>query len=1643
MFIGVLSTFGGVNVWTSRYNNSRDGLNAQETILTPANVGSSAFGLLFRHSVDGQVHAQPLLVQGLSFGPLGVHDALFVGTENDVLYAFDANSADGTNAQALWIRDFRNPAMGINAVTVEDAIPNHTAGVQPYCGITATPVIDVANQTIYVEVFTEEGTNFIHRLHALDLTTGNDKPNSPVAISATVTGNGVGSVGGVLSFLQNREYCRSALTLAQPKGYGSNVVFLSYSAINDGYPGHGWVIACDATTLQKLGVFCSTPNGTLGSFWAAGGGSVADGDGNLFVASGNGTYDSTQNNYADSVIKLTTDHSGLHLSDWFTPYNQAFLQSSDLDLGGCGVVALPDSAGSPAHPRLLLAAGKEGRLYLLDRDQMGKFNSVDDSQIPQSWWPYLPSAAMTGVQTATPGFFSGNIFNKLAQQPVKSYSISSALVQTNPVFHGSANSYFGLTPTISANGNTNAIIWTLDFSAYESGPAILYATDAFKTNAELYKSFNAGVRDTAAIALRHTIPVVANGKVYFGGVNEVDVYGLGHWTATPTITPSGGNFGDSLKVSMSDNTPGEVIHFTLDGATPTIFSPTYLGPFSISNTARLQARAFASNSIPGGIASANFISTNTIGNGTGLFAQYWSNQLGTFNGSPNLTRIDPTVNFPYILPATNFGNTFTARWTGSIQAAVSGIHTFYLESYGGFHLWIGGQKIVDYWYDNNIRLFTGSIYLISGQKYAVQLEHFQSLTPYEVLSWSSPASSKTVVPQSQLYPPVAASGPSITIAATPGTNLLLGGALTISAQATSPVANVARVDFLLDGVISNSVITPPYVVTFTGLTQGTHAISANATDGNGNMTPSQILSITVRTNDYSAYGVSNRPIFPAFLNFPTNTTGTFPALLSTGGVFSDTPSFTLTNGWIAFTPAAPFWSDGAIKTRWFGIPYTGGAIAPTNQIAYSQDGNWDFPPGSVFLKHFGLVTNQTFPSVLRRLETRVLVYYGGGVVAGASYRWRADGSDADLVTYSQTEKIDIASSNGIKNQTWYYPSPSDCLACHSTAAGGILGVSKMRQQNVSTFYSETGIGDNQLRVLNHLGLLNPAIDETTISGLPHYASAVDAGASLELRARSFLDVNCAYCHQPGGSGRAGFDLRITTPLTNANLINGSVVATFDLPNAAAIVPGNPLSSTVYHRVDTATPGVMMPPLARSIIDESDQAILGKWIYSLASTNPSIVGRYLYTNNTGSPNFLDDLALESDKVAMLPGGTVGPSNYTTYSQGLNGVMVDLTTLPMPGTLSLADFAFSMSAFDSTSANESRLEAWSPAPAPSGISVRIGDGVGGSDRIDFAWPSGSISGKWLRVSVLATTNTGLTSPDVFYFGNAPKVVPQINSLPTASSIVYGQSLLASTLIGGLATTPGNFSFSAASTVPNAGIYLASATFTPTDTDNYTTASLQVPVIVNPAPSSVTVSGGTQYNYNGLGQGPNNTVIVGSSAAPVLNYVSIDGISYPPSLNSPTNVGSYMVTASMAADSNHSAATSTPLAFTIRAIPLTITANIQSKTYGRTMSLDGGPTSFTAVGLTNSETVGKVTLTASGGTAADAAVGTYSLTPSAAMGGSFQPSNYIISYIAGLLIVTGDTSLNNGVDVPLLNPFGITVLISAIVGLAVRASRRWNKY
>ena len=401
---------------------------------------------------------------------------------------------------------------------------------------------------------------------------------------------------------------------------------------------------------------------------------------------------------------------------------------------------------------------------------------------------------------------------------------------------------------------------------------------------------------------------------------------------------------------------------------------------------------------------------------------------------------------------------------------------------------------------------------------------------------------------------------------------------------------------MLLGSISNA----PYVFTATGQAAGSYALTATVTDRSGLSGTSAPVNVVINPGTGAPYALTAREVTPAFYNMPGAFNGALPALLSQTGVFTNTSNMDPSPGLIPYAPNTPLWSDNAVKSRWMSVPYDGGLATPDQQIGYASAGQWTFPSGTVFVKTFSLVVNETNSNVpLHRLETRLLVRDTNGTVYGVTYKWRADNSDADLLDASLNENILITNATGVRTQTWYYPSPADCLTCHTPVANYVLGVNT-RQLNASFTYPNSGVTDNQLRVLNQLGLFNPAIDEATIPNLVKMVSVTNLNASLQDRVRSYIDANCSQCHQPTGPGPS-FDARYDTPLTNQNLINGSVIANLGLDNVHVVTPDDIWRSMLYQRANSLIPGVKMPPLARNLVDTNALATMADWINSLPGT----------------------------------------------------------------------------------------------------------------------------------------------------------------------------------------------------------------------------------------------------------------------------------------------------------------------------------------------------------------------------------------------------------------------------------------------------------
>jgi hypothetical protein len=559
-----------VNVTTYHNDNSRTGQNIQETALTPATVNSSQFGKLFAVTVDGSVYAQPLYLSNVNIGG-GTHNVLYVATQHDSVFAMDADTG------AVYWQKSLIPSGGS---TVSSSADLGCGDITKEVGITGTPVIDSTTGTLYVVATSKLKGSIYQYLHALDIGTGAEKFAGPVNIQASVAGSASDGNGSTVTFNARRENQRAALLLE------NGHVVISWSSHCDTSPWHGWIMSYSASALSQEAVYNDSPNGYAGGIWMSGSGPAADASGNIFVATGNGSWNSTDR--SDSIVKLgAPSGSTLPVLDYFTPYNQAALSNVDNDMSAGGLILLPTLANGT---QLVTMIGKAGTLYLVNRNDMGGYCvnqspacSDSDPDIVQE----IPNV-FSGFW-GTPAYWNGNLYwtggnlDTGEAEPLKAFSFNannSGLISTSPTSSSAkAFNFAGPDPSISANGSSNGILWGLDNSRYSStctggsNCQVLYAYDATNLATMLYNSGQAANnRDVPGTAVKFTTPTIANGKVYVGSAATIAVFGLLNGSppsaTSPTLSPRTSTYTSSPSVTITDATPGAVIYYTTNGSIP-------------------------------------------------------------------------------------------------------------------------------------------------------------------------------------------------------------------------------------------------------------------------------------------------------------------------------------------------------------------------------------------------------------------------------------------------------------------------------------------------------------------------------------------------------------------------------------------------------------------------------------------------------------------------------------------------------------------------------------------------------------------------------------------------------------------------------------------------------------------------------------------------------------------------------------------------------------------------------------------------------------------------------------------------------------------------------------------------------------------
>jgi hypothetical protein len=618
-----------VNVLTNKMDNARDGQNINETLLTTTNVNSTHFGKLFAANVDGYVSAQPLYMSALSING-ATHNVVFVATQHDSVYAIDAD----TGVQ-LWQVSFIDPAAGVTTVPISVQGCSETAISE--VGILSTPVIDPTTGTLYVTAKTAETvsgvTSYYYRLHALDITTGLEKFGGPVSITGKI---------GNLSLIILHQFQRPGLLLSNDTlyiGFGSNGCDLT---------ARGWLFAYNASNLQQVAQMTTQPDQSYGSsIWQAGVGPAADSDGNVYLSTANGLFNYSTGfpDIGDSVLQLSSSSAGFTVENYFTPYDQAYMAANDMDLGSGGVTLLPAQSGT-STPNLLITSGKEGDIYLLNQENLGGYNAVNNDQIVQ----YIPGAL--GEFYGNPLYWNNTVYFLAHLDYLKAYSLTDGALSTTPVAQTSSKlTTIGL-PSISANGTSNGIVWLV---RNISGTPLLSAFDAVRLYLLYDTSMATGGRDSLGIVEHYATPTIANGKVYAGTETQLVVYGL-----FPAVNSSAGNnqtgyAGTTLPVPITVVATNPYTGSPISGVTVTFSDGgkhgTFGSPTAVTNSNGQASSTYKLPNLPQtvtitvsspGYASATFTEQDKVGPVA---------SLGVVSGSKQIGTVGTTLPLPLVIQA--------------------------------------------------------------------------------------------------------------------------------------------------------------------------------------------------------------------------------------------------------------------------------------------------------------------------------------------------------------------------------------------------------------------------------------------------------------------------------------------------------------------------------------------------------------------------------------------------------------------------------------------------------------------------------------------------------------------------------------------------------------------------------------------------------------------------------------------------------------------------------------------------------------------------------------------------------------------------------------------------------------------------------
>jgi hypothetical protein len=781
--------FAQTSVITQHNDAARTGANLDETVLTTTNVNVSQFGKLFERVVDDEIYGQPLYVPGVNVPGVGVRNVVYVATNSDSVYAFDADSPSASTP--LWRTTYINAAAGI--VPVKNTDVGQACGTyQDFVGnigIGGTPVIDPVSQTMYFVTRTKENSLFVQRLHAVDIRDGTERTGSPLLIQASVPGTGDGrDAQNNIAFNARTENQRPGLLLDH------GTVYIGWASYCDQGPYHGWILGYDATSLAQTVVYNTSPDGGLGGIWQSGGGLAADPAGNIYALTGNGTFTGATGgtSFGNSFIKVSPTGT---LLDWFTPFNWSFLNATDEDLGIQNPLLIPNT-------NLVVGGGKEGVLYVVDRTNMGHNRANDNGQIVQSFQG-SSSARMNGA----PVFWNSPTYGPAiylwaAGDPLKVFRLVNGTFATPASAQSTALAPGGMPGgmlSLSANGGTagTGILWAALSRSGDANhapqPGLLRAYDASNVTRELWNSEQNSARDRLANFSKFSTPTIADGKVFVATLsNKLAVYGLLNPSAGNTVPVVDAGAAQTITLPATATLVGTA---TDDGnpVPPGTLTTTWSlasGPAAVSFSAPNALTTTATFAAPGvytirlsafdGEATASddvIVTVNApAGSGTGLLAQYFNDAgSGIYFTALALTRTDATIDFDWGSAAPDplvQTDNFSVRWSGQVMAPVTGSYTFTTTSNDGVRLWVNGQLLVDNWTDHLVTTNSGAVSLTAGQKYDIRMDFYDHATLATArLAWTYPGQNGQIVPQWALYPappvnlpPAVDAGPDRTIA---------------------------------------------------------------------------------------------------------------------------------------------------------------------------------------------------------------------------------------------------------------------------------------------------------------------------------------------------------------------------------------------------------------------------------------------------------------------------------------------------------------------------------------------------------------------------------------------------------------------------------------------------------------------------------------------------------------------------------------------------------------------------------------------------------------------------------------------------------------------------------------------------------------